>query len=269
MQAWFEHEDHEMLRVCNRLYQIIPSTQILARDCAVALQSKPMQPDQWLRITAEGQTKGMGQYGRTWISPANFGNIYATYLIPIPKQEITAALLVPQTIALAIALALEAYGFNPQIKWINDLFLENKKLGGILCEYQKCTNDTKYDLLILGIGLNVNLHPSSITDTAMTSLYMVSGQKWDKNRILNQIQTYIFYQLKQLIKNKFCEFYMELNKRLYCRGKSIYFEHHSKIYQGVLHGIMQDGKISLQIGGNRKSFSSGKIILPIDSKQAL
>ena len=256
-----------MLKICSKSYQVISSTQTLARSYAVKLQNKPIQSDRWLRITAEGQTKGVGQYARTWISPVNFDNIYATYLIPVPKQKITTALLVPQTIALAIILALETYGFNLQVKWINDLLFEDKKLGGILCEYQRCINDTKYDLLILGIGLNVNLCQNSIyTNAAMTSLYMISGQKWDKHRILNQIQTYIFYQLKQLIKNEFCEFYMELNKRLYCKGQSIYFEHHSKIYQGILHGITQDGKISLQIDGSRKSFSSGRIILPMASK---
>lgn len=267
MRAWFEHEAYEMLKVCSRSYQVIPSTQTLARDYAVKLQSKSIQSDQWLRITAEGQTKGVGQYARTWTSPVNFDNIYATYLIPIPKQRITTALLVPQTIALAIVLALKGYGFNLQVKWINDLFFKDKKLGGILCEYQKCINDTKYDLLILGIGLNVNLRPNSTyTNAAITSLYMISGKIWDKNRILNQIQTYIFYQLKQLIKDECCEFYTELNKCLYRKGQSICFEHHSKIYQGILHGITQDGKISLQIDGRLKSFSSGKIILPIVPK---
>lgn len=260
MRPWFVNTDYKDLKIKIKRYNTIPSTQVLARTYAQKLKTTLINPNQWLLITAEEQTAGIGQYSRSWLSPPKH-NIYVTYIIPFPKQHKNLSLYIPQTITIAIAEALEGYGFKPKIKWINDLLINNKKIGGILCEHQNCNIDPTYDLLLFGIGLNVNMPQHTIyTDQPISSLLIVSQKTWDKAQLLYSIQEHIFYKLSQLIKNDFCSFYNALNQRLAFLNEIIHFEHNFKVYKGILNGITQNGALALQIEGRQNIFFSGRIL---------
>ena len=101
---------------------------------------------------AEKQTAGKGRLGRSFLSPP--GGLYLSYLLrpPLPPAgvgELTA------WAAVAVRRALRrCCGFWPEIKWVNDLLLEGRKLCGILCE--SSLRFGTMESLVLGVGVNVD-----------------------------------------------------------------------------------------------------------------
>lgn len=101
-------------------------------------------------VLAEKQTAGRGRLGRRFFSPE--GGLYLTVLLRpgLPPEDLP--LLTPMA-AVAVCRAVEAVcGLSPKIKWVNDLYLNDKKLCGILCEGVG-------DAVAVGIGMNLRTPP--------------------------------------------------------------------------------------------------------------
>ena len=104
-------------------------------------------------LVAARQTAGRGRRDRSFFSPADTG-LYLSILLR-PKLAPQEALYLTTCAAAAVALALEEFGLRPQIKWVNDLFLEGKKVCGILTEGAIDPETMGLRYAILGIGVNL------------------------------------------------------------------------------------------------------------------
>lgn len=103
-------------------------------------------------VIAGRQTRGRGRRGRGWESP--LGGAWFSLLLR-PSVELCRSGCISVLLAVAIARALrEQYALPVSVKWPNDLFLERKKLGGMLIELS--TVGERIEWLIAGIGINVN-----------------------------------------------------------------------------------------------------------------
>lgn len=130
-------------------------------------------------IFAEEQTRGRGRFGRTWFSPRGTTLLFSVVLRP----EITISEIgyVTAIGALAVTDAAEDVGVKCQIRFPNDVVVENRKLCGILTESRSISG--RPDLFILGIGVNVNVpeFPADLRKIA-TSLMLEKGSP--VNRVL-------------------------------------------------------------------------------------
>ncbi len=136
-----------------------------------------------LVVTARRQTAGRGRSGRTFHSPEGCGLYLSALLRPQLPPEAVAHLTA--WTAVAVCDAIEAVcSIRPQIKWINDLILNEKKLCGILTEL--IVTDGRPDGVVVGIGINVNHRPEDfppdLRDTA-TSLSMELGREVDMEEL--------------------------------------------------------------------------------------
>ncbi len=125
-------------------------------------------------IVANTQTAGRGRLGRSFSSPAGMG----IYLSVILRPQCAPAELMHLTCAVGVAVcnAVEkAYGFRPGIKWINDLVVGNRKLGGILTELS-ITPQGLVDYAVVGIGINCNQvdFPEEIAHIACSAATVLS-----------------------------------------------------------------------------------------------
>ena len=94
-------------------------------------------------VIADGQTIGRGRHGRTWLSPA--GGLYATYVMDADP-------LIALRSGLAIARACERFNVCVDLKWPNDVLVDDRKLAGILIE--------AFDgLALIGVGMNLVCAP--------------------------------------------------------------------------------------------------------------
>ena len=138
-------------------------------------------------IIAEHQTAGKGRLERSWVSPPN-KNIYCSVILKQPELEKYLP-WIPLITGLAIAEAIETnHSTALSLKWPNDLLVQDKKLGGILCQGTTRKNDIS--ALIVGFGINVNSVPEDFPHelrTILTSLYQESGRFCNRNFLLSSI----------------------------------------------------------------------------------
>ena len=102
-------------------------------------------------VLAETQTNGKGRQGRNWVSPA--GNLYLSLYWPF-KCSLEDLYGLSLVVGIAIARVLKNNGLHDvQLKWPNDIYWQNHKMGGILIE----TKSNKFGVIdtIIGIGLNI------------------------------------------------------------------------------------------------------------------
>ena len=114
-------------------------------------------------IIANEQTAGRGRIGRSFISPANTG-IYLSMLIR-PKGTIEDLSEITCWTAVAVHNAiLSTCSVNTDIKWVNDLYINNRKITGILTELSIEGEIGLATNVIVGIGVNVNQKSSDFPD---------------------------------------------------------------------------------------------------------
>ncbi|NBD14956.1 MAG: biotin--[acetyl-CoA-carboxylase] ligase [Cyanobacteria bacterium] len=102
-----------------------------------------------LIVTADQQTAGKGQWGRQWASAA--GGLYLSLLLtPQMKVEQPSHLTIASV--FGVTELLNCYQIPVQIKWLNDIFLERKKLGGVLTETR--IHNQQLKAVVIGIGIN-------------------------------------------------------------------------------------------------------------------
>lgn len=111
-------------------------------------------------ILAESQTAGRGRLGRTFVSPEKTG-IYLS-IIKIPKDGIKSPSRLTALSAVAVCRAVKKlYKVEPCIKWINDIFLNKKKICGILTEGIANFESGMIDAAVIGIGINIENNPEA------------------------------------------------------------------------------------------------------------
>ncbi|MGH7784652.1 MAG: biotin--[acetyl-CoA-carboxylase] ligase, partial [Candidatus Binatia bacterium] len=135
--------------------------------------------DEGLCILAREQTDGRGRHGRPWISEKDSG----LYLSIVLRPKIDARFLPMITLMSGVAVydTLAEFGLKPDIKWVNDVLIGEKKICGILAE----TADTAQGLaVIVGIGINLTSanFPDEIADTA-TSIKHETGRKVNADEV--------------------------------------------------------------------------------------
>lgn len=155
------------------IHQEAESTQDLARELAV--RGEP----EGLVIMALNQTKGRGMAGHSWVSPP--GKNLALSMILRPRFSPEKAPLLGLMASISVAEIVEArIGRPAQLKWPNDVLVDEKKIAGILPEAS--LNSRQIGFVIIGIGLNVNAEaedfPADLRD-AVTSLRLIAGREWD------------------------------------------------------------------------------------------
>jgi BirA family biotin operon repressor/biotin-[acetyl-CoA-carboxylase] ligase len=134
-------------------------------------------------VVADHQTAGRGRLGRTWEAPPG-SSLLMTVLLR-PALDPARLHLVTMAVALAAADACaEVAGFTPELKWPNDLVVEDRKLAGILAE--ACIEGNAPQWVVVGIGLNVNWPeemPPELSGIAVAANHLTGGVV-DRERLL-------------------------------------------------------------------------------------
>lgn len=160
-------------------------------------------------IIAESQSAGRGRLGRTFCSPKKSG-IYFSVILK-PSVEIEKAPLITSASAVAVCEAIESVcGGNPRIKWINDIFMNGRKICGILTEASVNFESAALDYAIIGIGINTGsvkeVFDSELLGIA-SSIEDECGISVSKCRLIAEILNRLEYRLSQLENRLFMEDY--------------------------------------------------------------
>lgn len=108
-------------------------------------------------VTADEQTAGRGRQGKTFYSPIATGVYFS--LVIRPHAALTNAVTATTAASVAVCKAIEQLtDKQPKIKWVNDVYVDNKKICGILTEAITNFEEGIVDSVIIGIGINISTH---------------------------------------------------------------------------------------------------------------
>ena len=135
-------------------------------------------------VGAEHQRAGRGRLDRTWEAPPGTSLLLSVLTRPVALAPEHVHMV---TMAMAIGASdavAEVAGFRPQLKWPNDLMVDDRKLGGILAE--GLVSSARVDAVVVGIGLNVNWPsplPDGLSSIAVSANHIV-GRDIDRETLL-------------------------------------------------------------------------------------
>lgn len=205
-------------------------------------------------VFAETQTMGRGQHGRAWHSAPGLGLWFSILLRPAPELPPKLWSRLTPTIAVALTEAVDLLtGRKCMIKWPNDLYLDDRKLAGILTESIIDSAKPASSFAVAGIGLNVN-HlpadwPAEIREQS-TSLRLAAGraEPIDRNEAAAALLNSLAAQYAAL-KNGSPSFFRETiipiyRQRDWLLGKEIsLITAHEQKKNGTADGIDEEGKL--------------------------
>lgn len=213
-------------------------------------------------VLSEEQTKGRGRLGKSFYSPSQTG-IYMSFYLK-PNLNMADAALVTTATAVAVCLAIEKLTTKkPQIKWVNDIYLGDTKICGILTEAVSDFESGKVETLIVGIGLNVK-EPSDGFPTELESIagFLTSSAEkasFDRNLLIAEIANQ-FYTIYQAIEDR--SFLAEYKKRCFVLGKKITFKERNQQFEAVPIDIDSKGGLVVRLSdGHQRTLSYGEIIM--------
>lgn len=208
--------------------------------------------------TTEKQTIGRGRRGRVWHSPYA-QNIYLSLglKLDVAISELSGLSIV---IGLAVADLLKQQGLPVQLKWPNDIYLEGRKLGGILVELEGAFEPPCN--VIIGLGLNVNMpRQAQEIDQPWQSLSEFQGQVIDRTELVIQLYKQLTVYITQFCEQGMDDFVAKWPTYDLYHHQSVQLISGEQVQTGINMGINHQGGLVMQIGNEAQSFNGGEVSL--------
>lgn len=247
---------NELKNLCKIIkYDEVTSTNTLAKELAKSGEKSDTV------IIANSQTAGKGRFSRRFYSPENSG-IYMSILLhsEIDVSDIT---IITAAAAVAVCRAIKNIcHVSPKIKWVNDLYLSNKKICGILTEGAINPATKKVDFAVVGMGVNLyeNDFPPEIREIAGGIFENKVGDEI-KEKLTNEI-IFRFYEIFKALPDK--KFMEEYRANSYLSGKTVCYTLNGAENCGEVIGIDDDAKLIVKNkDGKTEKLFSGEVSVKI------
>lgn len=244
----------------NEAYQALPLL-VLEQTDSTNTQAKKLAADgaaHGTLIVAEEQTAGRGRGGKNFFSPYGAGLYMSLILKP------GTGIREPQRLTLAAALAtLKAIVLltdtKPQVKWVNDLYLDGKKICGILTEAVTDVETGGIDSIIVGVGVDCNMEERMLPPELQGIVGSLNSERLNRNRMAAEIARGMLDWLPQLNSPDLIE---EYRKHSMMTGREVSFLHEGAEHHGVVTGIGDGGELLVRLmGGESLALASGAVSL--------
>ena len=205
-------------------------------------------------VVAERQNSGKGRLGRSFFSPE--GGIYMSMVLR-PEIPAERAVLITTCAAVAVARAIERVSeVVAGIKWVNDIFVQGKKVCGILAEAGLVPEESVPSYVVLGIGINVKHQsvPEELKD--ILGCLEDSGKSVSKNDLIAAV----WEEFSELYRNLSAAAYMEeYKKRSVLLGKTVTLFVPEGEYKAVVTDIDKEGHLEIDRDGVKQKLSYGEV----------
>ena len=215
-------------------------------------------------IVAGQQTAGRGRQGRSFSSPANSGVYFSIILRPTFKLADMACITSFAAVCTAEVIE-EVLGLSPQIKWVNDLFINGHKICGILTEAAVQPENGEIDYVVVGIGVDIAKPEENLDELASEVAFapLPSGQAdvdEHRTRIAALTAKRIVEECASIPSRPHLQSYRQ---RSLLDGKHVTVYHGADVYEADVLGINDD--LTLQVrreDGCEVALSSGEVHIP-------
>ena len=208
-------------------------------------------------VITDNQTKGRGRQSHKWISIPGKSLTFSIIIYPnaLPSQINLYSLCA----SLAVTDCLIDYNIQAKLKWPNDILINGKKVGGILCESK--ISGGVIQSLVIGIGLNVNETIGDFPEDLrpnVTSLMIKSGKQYQSEVILANILNHLEHRI-QNIDNAQSQL-IAWKKRCAHLSQKVTFHSGNEIVKGVFKGLSSIGQALITINNKEVKFDNGEIV---------
>lgn len=228
-----------------------PSTNQLAKTAAVQQAPTPQV------FLADEQTAGYGRYGRDFQSPAQSG-IYLSLLLA-PMQDLSQVGLLTTATATAVMRAIrQTTGIQVDIKWVNDLYLNHKKVCGILSEAVSDMETQQITSLVVGIGIDFYLPNNSLPaplQAKVGSLFQTAPTV-TRNELVAAILTEFFALYPHYTNG---DFLAEYRAHSFLIGRRVTLQIGDQVIEGDVTGIDDHGQLCLATPTGPHTLNAGEV----------
>ena len=208
-------------------------------------------------IMAEEQFAGRGQSNNIWISEPRKNLTFSILLNPdfiSPHKHF----VLNKAVCVAINDVLsDIIGPAVKIKWPNDIYVNNKKLGGILIE--NIVQGSLWKHSVVGIGINVNQSDFPETLTNVTSIKKILQHDYDLKKLLDEICRAVELRYLQIKEGKHEYLHQEYLGRLYLMNELALFSVKNAKKQGTIKGVTEDGLLEVLFADGCRAFDLKEI----------
>jgi len=224
-----------------------------------ALNQARRGADEGLCVVARRQTAGRGRHGRVWISEPDAGLYFSIVLRPKIETRFLPLLTLMTAVAVHDTLE-ETFHLDCDIKWANDIHVDDKKICGILAE----TAETPKGLAVVA-GVGINLKSSSFPPeiaTVATSVEAETGQKINADEALEAFTRFFDYHYEILHEADGAARIRQAwtRRSSYAAGKRVRVFLENETIQGTTNGIEENGALRVRFEtGETKIIQAGEI----------
>ncbi len=206
-------------------------------------------------VIAKKQTKGRGRKNREWASPE--GGLWMSIVLKpqVKREDIPKIVFIG---ALAVVDTLAEFGIKAGIKWPNDVWVDNKKICGILTE-------GKFgEFAILGIGLNVNnIIPPELEGSA-TSMKLLLGREVGLNEVLETLLRNLSRWYRIFLERGSLAVISAVKEKCFILGKEVKIIEDGREIRGRAVDIADDGALVLETPRDKLRILYGDVSLRLE-----
>lgn len=216
-------------------------------------------------VISSAQTQGLGRKGRSFYSPQNTG-VYLSILLK-PETSTKTATLLTSAAAVSVCRAIEYISdTSPKIKWVNDIFIDEKKVAGILTQGNYNMEDNILDSVIVGVGINIYPPDKGFPEELNSTAGWVLDKEVEdaRNKYIAAFLVHFWKYYEELELKEFVTHYQDLS--LIINRTITVLDHTSNKnhYQATALSIDNDCNLTIALDdGTTKILSAGEISLKI------
>ena len=225
-------------------FQTLPSTNNFLKEKRAKMQAFAEEKSNYI-VTAEWQSGGRGTKGRSFLSEK--GGVYLSVLTFYEDFKAKDAFLLLAKAAVAVCETLRDYGLQPVIKWSNDVYVNDKKIAGILIE--NVFSGENISSSVIGIGLNVMNALAPEIEKIATSMQQVTGKDFSVQEVTERL---ISQFKKERTMGEYLSYigYMDREVLLIIGDERVH---------GRLIFVDNEGKLHVEINGKERCLTSAEV----------
>lgn len=202
-------------------------------------------------VIAKCQTSGRGRLNRSWVDLGD-GNLFLSIVLKPSNSYHDIYSNLTQYLSVVLCKVLEEYGLQPQIKWPNDVLINNKKIAGILAETVMNANCLKG--VILGIGVNLNSNQediNNIPNKIATALNIEINKHVNIEEFTDKLLDKFFENYDEFINTGFSNIKDDYIKRNCFLNNEIKVQVFNRTEEGLAQEINNKGELILKNKNNQ------------------
>jgi BirA family biotin operon repressor/biotin-[acetyl-CoA-carboxylase] ligase len=206
-------------------------------------------------VISAQQEQGRGRAGRSWVTSSGSALLCSLLLRPnLMAREISS---LPLIAGLAIAEAIEQMsGRSCQLKWPNDIFLDGKKICGVLMQSRSIGD--RVEFVNLGFGVNLNSAVAEIPATA-TSLQIETGVPIQLAAFESTVFSQLSFRYTEFLRADGRPSLGDWTDRALFLGESVEIEQPDSVLSGRFIGVSTDGALRLETDGGIETVAIGEL----------